>query len=359
MQPLEFEGGSLFRFHIICSILSGIPVRISRINGGSGVPGLSDFEVNFLKFIARVSAGSAMEVSGDNCAVLFVPGVVVGGALTHTLPPSRGAGYFVEACLLLGPFGRKPLEATLLGPTQHRLDPAASTLRAVALRWARRFGIDADVRIVAHSAGPRGCVVVTVAPQRQLNAVNIAQRGKIKRVRGIAFASNTAPDLPNKAATAAKGVLLNILPDVYIVTDISNKEQAQSSGYGIMLVAESTASGSHILSQETIAEPMENPVNVGKRVAHLLLEQVMAGGCIDAHHQALTLILAAMAKNELSILRFGALSPLGVSVLGLLKDFFSISCAIKEEPSVHDGMPPSILISLVGTHRINVSKRSG
>lgn len=43
--------------------------------------------------------------------------------------------------------------------------------------------------------------------------------GKVKRVRGTAFALRVSPAISNRIVEAAKGILLKFLPDIYIHTD--------------------------------------------------------------------------------------------------------------------------------------------
>ena len=365
-MQVEQYGSSLFRQQIVAAVLSGRPLKLSGIHpqGAAGDhAGLTEYEANFLKFIDRVTNGTKMAVSDANQTISLQPGFILGGTFSHAVPASRGVGYIIEAALLLLPFAKYPSEITFTGATQHPDDLSVDTIRTVTIRWLQLYGVETNLRVVRRGAGerPDGCVILSVNNVRKLNAVNITERGKIKRIRGIAFASNTAPNLPNRCATSAKGVLLNLLPDVYVVTDISNKKttgEGNSSGYGVVLVAEST-SKLCVISQETTSQLREVPEDVGQRAARLLLEQVMSGGCVDAVHQYFTLMLCALAKDDLSTLRFGALTDLAVSTLGILETYFGVTVAIKEEPSAHEGLPPTILVSMMGSNSINIAKRSG
>lgn len=41
----------------------------------------------------------------------------------------------------------------------------------------------------------------------------------IKRVRGIAYTTKISPQMANRLVDGARGILNNLLPDVYIYTD--------------------------------------------------------------------------------------------------------------------------------------------
>lgn len=506
---LEFQGSSLFRHHIVCSLLSKRPIRITHIHDEEfnfsasaheqnqqvasffrssqdhrshsttpsarqslevceGGVGLQMHEVNFLKFIARITSGTVMSTSEQNTTLVFQPGLVVGGTFSHTLPASapsspneeeamayesrsskslsssssiegkyrescvqRAVTYIIEAALLLLPFAKYDSRIRLEGATQSVWDLSVDTIRTVTLRWLSLFGVAAQLRILQRGAPPGGGGVVEleVRSVRKLQSVRIGlpsvltsahdtandlhspssrslpnssgYRGRVRRVRGIAFASRTAGDLPQRAATAAKGVLLRLLPDVYVMTDTDRggkrkrmlqkngdprldeelegeeeegegsqrggqgggrKQQHRigSSGYGLILVADTTNSNSTLLSQETVARPGDVPEEVGQRCANLLLDEIFEGGSVDRHHQLFILLLMAVSPDEISTARFGAqLTPSAISGLLLMEKYFGVQCAIKtEESAMGKEFPPSTLITCMGTNLINVAKKS-
>lgn len=360
---LEFEGSSLLRHHIVCSVLAKKPVRITGIHKGDDPRGIQAYEANFLKFIDRVTSGSSFQTQENNTVLSFIPGIILGGTFTHEVPTVRCVSYIIEAAVLLLPFAKFDSRITFFGSTQSMLDLSVDTLRTVTTRWLQLFGVESNVRIVRRGGPPGGggAVVLEVKAVRRLSSATTKERGRVRRVRGIAFACKTAPDLPQRAATAAKGVLLNLFPDVYVVTDVDaskgNRNEAVS-GYGVVLVAETT-SKLCVISQESVALPGESPEEVGKRAAELLMDQIFGGGCVDAHHQMLVLLLMALGPDEVSTIRFGQLTSSGVSALMLMESYFGVSCAVKEEESFTGPLAPhSTLVTCIGSNTVNVWKKS-
>lgn len=468
---LEFQGSSLLRHHIVFSLLSKRPIRITHIHDGEdpSIPtpqersegsqaffnsdsspagnrvssastgpaiGLKVHEVNFLKLIARLTSGTVMSTADQNTTLVFQPGMIIGGTFSHSLPAAsaqeaedgselsgyqrssgrisfsesttqRSVSYLMEAILLLLPFAKYDSRICFEGATQSVWDLSVDTIRTVTLRWLQLFGVTSQLRVIRRGAPPGGggAVELEVRSVRRLKSVrispglsssseakenalgalskaNVSHRGRVRRVRGIAFASRTAGDLPQRAATAAKGILLSLLPDVYVVTDTdaagkkrptrsSNAEESDDqppipahirsacSGYGLLLVADTTNS-TCLLSQETVARPGEAPEDVGERCARLLLDEVLEGGAVDRHHQLFVLSLMALGPDEISISRLGhRLTPSAVSGLLLLEKYFGVKCAIKSEPSfAGPDLPPSTLVTCMGSNLINVSKKS-
>lgn len=363
---LEFEGSGVFRHHLACALLSNRPVQLRGINADTQQAGLRDFEVNFLKFVDRATAGTKIEVTNGQADVRVTPGLLLGGTFSHAVPASRSVTYIIEAALLFLPFAKHPSEITFTGCTQHDLDLSVDAIRTVTSRWMKLFGVDIALRIVRRGAPPNGngCVVLTVGNVRRLRAATAVERGKVRRVRGIAYSSNVSADLVKQCSSEAKSVLLNFLPDVYVVADTytspSGQQTIGTNGYGIMLVAEST-SNTCVLSQEAVATAGEKPQAVGTAVAERLLDQVAEGGCVDAHHQMTVLLLMALAPDDVSTVRFGSLTPSAITAMSLMESFFGVTCAIKEEHNAYgiDEAPPSAVVSCLGCNTINFAKRSG
>lgn len=70
----------------------------------------------------------------------------------------------------------------------------------------------------------------------------MVDQGKIKRIRGTAWAVRVSPSVPNRVVEACKGVLLKFLPDVYIYTDhFTGAKSGKSPGFGLTLSAETNS----------------------------------------------------------------------------------------------------------------------
>eukprot|EP00744_Colponema_vietnamica_P018635 GILI01026304.1.p1 GENE.GILI01026304.1~~GILI01026304.1.p1 ORF type:complete len:357 (-),score=55.66 GILI01026304.1:85-1155(-) len=354
---LQFEGSSSLRDILACSLLARRSVKISNIHTDDDPCGVNrHFEANLLKFVQRISPSSKMEVHDGNTTLMFHPGLIMGGTFEHEVPATRCVTYLVELALMVLPFAKSDSKIRFLGNTQGEIDLSIDAIRVVTCRVVQLFGIDVSIRIVRRGCGDTagGCVELSISALRQLRSVKLIERGKVKRIRGIAFSCRTAPDLPQRAATSAKGVLLNILPDVFVVTDVD--KNSKGSGYGVILVAETTSKIA-VIAQETIAEGRESAEEVGQRAAMLLLDQIAVGGCVDAHHQGLALLFMGVGPAEASTVRFGPLSATGVTMLTLLETFFGVKCAIKSTET-EEGLPSATIVTCIGANLINIAKKS-
>ena len=367
---LHVEGSSSLRHVLACSLLSRRPVTITNIHPSASPTGIDPkHEANFLKFVQRATTGTKMEVQDQNTTLKFSPGLILGGTFDHDVPDSRCVSYCIEGALLILPFAKFDSRIRFAGATQSDIDLSVDTLRVVTCRIMQMFGVEVSLRVIRRGCAPNGngCVELSITHLKAgLKSVKLTQRGKVRRIRGIAYSCRVAPDLPQRAATAAKGLLLQVLPDVYVVSDADmNANKNTGSGYGVVLVAETTSKLA-VVSQETVARGREAAEEVGERAAALLFDQIAEGGCVDASHQMLTILLMGIGPADASTVRFGPLTPSAVTALSLLEQFFGVTSAIKNETSVvgtnEDGeevLPGTTLITCVGCNIVNIARKSG
>lgn len=238
---LKFEGSAQFRYRIVCSILSGRPIKITRIREGEDQPGLHDFEANFLRLIEALSDGTSIEINDTGTILRFTPGLVVGGpGLTHDCGTSRSIGWFIEAIIPLLIFAKDHTQIRFTGVTNDSLDVSVDILRNVTLPLLKNFGASAELKIVKRGAPPNGGGVVDFSCSivRELVPIALLDMGMIRRVRGVAYSARVSPTILSRVVESARGVLNKLLPDVYIHTDhYKGSEGGHSPGYSVALVA--------------------------------------------------------------------------------------------------------------------------
>ena len=178
-----------------------------------------------------------------------------------------------------------------------------------------------ELKILKRGAKPKGGGEVSFkCPTKiKLLPINLTDPGKIKRIRGIAYAMRCAPAICNRLVETAKGVLLKLLPDVYIITDHQKRESAGNSpAFGLTLVAE-TINGTYLcgeacsLSEAAFHGPNKQDPSVPEDIAVLaaknLLEEIYRGGCVDSSCQYLSFLFMALNQRDISRILSGILSP--------------------------------------------------
>jgi len=369
----EYNGCNFLRQRLMLSVLTSKPMRISKIRYRDDNPGLRDFESSILRLLDKITNGSKMEVSETGTRLTFQPGILTGGKIEHDCGIEHGIGYFLELLLALGPFCKNPLHVTLTGVTNNQTDPSVDLVKAAFLPVVRKFLLDdegLELKISKRGAAPGGGgqVVLRCPVKRQLKPVQVLEQGKIKRIRGTAWAVRVSPSVPNRVVESAKGVLLKFIPDVYIYTDhFTGSKSGKSPGFGLTLTAE-TNSGV-FLSAEVCSNPSGSesgptvPEDLGRLGAKMLLEEVYRGGCADSCAQSLVTLFMAMGPTDVSKFVVGPLSPYTVQFLRHTRDFLDVMFKLEtrtesnEESDMKTGSD-KVLLTCVGVGFTNLSKRT-
>lgn len=345
-KPLRFKGAANFRQRILLATLSLRSIRIDDIRAFDEEPGLRDYEVSLLRLVDKISNGCVIQINETGTGLRYKPGLLVGGqdygvSIEHECPPSRGIGYFIEPLLALAPFAKKKLAIVFTGVTNNNKDVSLDVLRTVTLPTMKHVGMTSglEIKVLKRGAPPLGGgeVSFTCPVVKELQPFQLLNPGMIKRVRGVAYTTRCSPQMANRMVESARGILNNLLPDVYIYTDhYKGKDSGASAGFALTLVAESTT-GCFISAQTSASRDHPDltlPEDVGKHCAKLLLHQVAQGGCVDSTHQSLLLLLMLLGPEDISKIRLGPLTQSSIKCLRLIREFFGVTYRIRPDAHV-------------------------
>jgi RNA 3'-terminal phosphate cyclase-like protein len=339
MATIRFEGERDFRQRVICCVLAGRPFRIDGIRADSDKPGVHEHEASLLRLLTKITNGTRVEISPTGTTLKVKPGILSGGSISHECAGSnRGIGYFLEFLLAVAPFSKHPLDATLTGFTNTDDDTSVDIIRTVTLKTLSGLlgnppGMELKVTRRGVPPGGGGLVNLKVPIVQKTTAVQWTDFAKIKRIRGIAWSTKVSPALAARVIESAKGELLPHTQNVYIYGDhYKGPEAGASPGYGVCLVAESTTGA--VLAAQCQGSPSEGPEACGKLCATRLLREVAEGGCVDSAHQWLVCLYMALAPEDVSKVRLGALSPHAARWLRTIRQVFGVKFKIQRESVV-------------------------
>ena len=399
---LKFEGANFFRQRLVLATLSSKSVRIESIRSEDETQtGLTVYEASFLRLLEKLTNGCSIEISHTGTTVTYHPGTIIGGSIRHECPTERAVGYFLEPLIALAPFAKIPLDIVLTGITNDNVDVSVDLIRTLLLPQLRRFGVGdkVELKVTKRGAPPLGGgeVLFRCGNVRQLTPCLFVDKGHIKRIRGIAYATRISPLMANRVVDSCRSILTRYIPDVYIYTDVyKGPESGKSPGYALALVAESTtfarysAECAHVrqspvtppqspavLDQQeefelfkkgqTAKKPQstslcddvlvdsyhfETPEELGETTALRLLNELQLGGTVDTVSQWLNLLFMALGPEDVSKVRFGSLSKFSVQYLRDLKTFLGVSFKITPDP--HDN---SLILAAMGVGYTNNNKK--
>ena len=337
-RPLKFTGARHLPSRLILATLTGRSIKVSDIRSNSHTThGLLAHEISLLRLLESITNGSHIEFSVTGTTLLYKPGLIIGsgpgssasnGVVRHELPAenARGVSYFLLPLCLLAPFAKGPLTVLFAGPgcitsATPRGDLSVDTVRTAILPTLAPFGIQAgiELRVLQRSnPGPGGKggggqvqLVFGAGSQVRLpKTLHLLNPGRIKRVRGVAYATGVGGSNNARSISTARSVLNTLVADCYIFSDVSSAPPGQQGrkigiGFGISLVAESSTGCVYSSDVGSPPEGGVTPEDIGKRAAWQLLENIGIGGCVQPAAAKVVLTLMAMGSEDVGRIRMG------------------------------------------------------
>ncbi|KAJ8306596.1 hypothetical protein KUTeg_017141 [Tegillarca granosa] len=371
---LKYEGCNYLRQRLVLATLSGKTVKLKKIRSTEDDPGLKDFEASFIRLLDKLTNGTKIVVSETGTSLLYQPGLLVGGKLEHECNTQRSIGYYLEALVCLAPFTKKPIRAVLTGVTNDQVDPSVDLIKLTTFPVLKRFlGTDEglELKINKRAAAPEGGgeVMFTCPCKQKLRPLQFVDPGKVKRIRGVAWAVRVSPATTNRIVDAARSILNQFLPDIYIYTDhYKGSQSGRSPGFGLTLVAETT--NGTFLGAEMASNPKGSekgptiPEDLGKDTAKLLMEEIYRGGCVDSNNQSMTAVLMVLGQQDVSKVQTGELSPYTIQYLRHIRDFFQVMFKVEVQSKTEEDEElqtggDKLLLTCVGVGYTNLSKPTG
>lgn len=276
----------------------------------------------------------------------------------------------MDILLALGPFCKTPINVTLRGITNSRDNPSIDHIKAAAFPILKRFIVVDDgleMKVTKRGLKPDGGgeVIFKCPVRKNLRPIQCLNPGMVKRIRGTVYASKVSPALANRTVEAAKGVLLNFIPDIYIHTDQNRgKLSGKSPGYGVNLIAETNEGvffGAEVISNipGDGVDPSV-PEDLGKEAANKLLDEIYRGGCMDSSYQWLCALYMALGQKDVSKFLTGPLSDYTIHFLQHLRDFFGVTFKLENPKNEDDDDELNlykVLMTCVGIGYSNINKR--
>ncbi|KAI3637895.1 hypothetical protein MIR68_004544 [Amoeboaphelidium protococcarum] len=357
---VKLSGHELFRYRLVLATLTGNSVVIEDIRPDgdfTGQVGVNAAEIRFMKLLEALTNGSVFDISYTGTSISYKPGALMGGRLEFDCELDKSIGYFLEPILALAPFTKNPINIQLYGITNDEQCITVDLIRTVLLPQLTRYGLEGTIELQIKRRGARpnggGHVQFKCANTRTLKSIQFTDEGRIRKIRGVAYAARVSPQNSNRMVESSRVLLNKFIPDVYIYSDVyKGVESGKSAGYGLSLVAESTSGA--LICAENMALAGQTPEDVGLRAAKLLYNEISRGGCVDSKSQWLNLLLMAFGPEDVSKIRVGSeLTKLTIAFLRDLKELTGVQFKI-----VRDKSSDTILMSCVGIGFINYAKKA-
>ena len=202
-------GGQILRTSLALALITRTPVRVTNIRKRRGKPGLLRQHLTAVRAAAEIGAA---EVEGGellSTEVTFRPTAIVAGAHTFAIGSAGSTTLVLQTVLPALLAADAPSTLVLEGGTHNPLAPPFEHLALAFLPLVSRMGPRVLATLERHGFHPAGGgrLRVDVTPTGPLTALDLLERGEVKRVSGIATVANLPASIAVREAASARAVL--------------------------------------------------------------------------------------------------------------------------------------------------------
>ena len=330
-------GGSIVRLAVAFSAITQKPIIVDNIRSKRENPGLKTQHLEAIRSVKRLCNG---ELKGDylhSTKIEFIPNEITKRHIKIDIDTCGSIGLVLQ-CLFLPAFfsSKRTLVEIKGGGTVGLNAPNLLYTKNILLSLIERLGFSASIDIKKHGFFPKGGadVLVNIEPVKNINSLNLIERGKLKFIKGVSIASSDLKKsrVAERQALSAKRILgrkfLNplIIEELYFDTN--------STGSGILLYVEFENT---IIAWDAIGERGKSADQVGMEAAHGLIKQLMSDSTIDDYALDQIIPYLALCKEE-SRIKFNELTLHSKTNLELLKKFIDFEYKINGNELVIKGL---------------------
>ncbi|KAK1328857.1 hypothetical protein QTO34_011027 [Cnephaeus nilssonii] len=280
-------GGQILRVSTALSCLLGLPLRVQKIRAGRSTPGLRPQHLSGLEMIRDLCAGQLEGADIGSTEITFTPGKIQGGSHTADTKTAGSVCLLLQVSLPCVLFAASPSELRLRGGTNAEMAPQIDYTAMVFKPIAEKFGFkfNCDIKMRGYYPKGGGEVIVQVSPVKQLNPINITERGSVTKISGRAFVAGACHLKCEGDGGGGREVPPEGVRDLYVnIQPVQEpRDLAFGNGSGIIIVAE-TSTGC-LLAGSALGKRGVNADKVGIDAAEMLLANLRHGGAVDEYLQ--------------------------------------------------------------------------
>jgi RNA 3'-phosphate cyclase len=297
-------GGQILRTALAFLVITGKPVRVSKIRAGREVPGLRRQHVSSLKVLRAIFDSRLEGVEEGSSEVSFVPGPPRADSTTLDMKTAASITLVLQAVVPAVALTRSKLTLDLMGGTDVPWSPTFDYLEAVVRRAYLEMGIKFSVRALRRGYYPRGGgrAVVSVGPCEALRPLRLTGPAQ---VRAVELASRCAM-LPRHVAERQLNSAAVLLEEegFRIGGKLISEEPADSPGSSVLV---SSCSDTFLLGSDELGARGRPSEEVGSAAAKRFAAYVRAGACVDDNLADMLIPLLSLASGP-SALRVARIS---------------------------------------------------
>jgi RNA 3'-terminal phosphate cyclase (ATP) len=301
-KPIEIDGsygeggGQILRTALALSAIRRKPLTIYHIRSNRNNPGLQAQHLEAVEALARITKAQIEGVKFGSQRITFTPQQILPGDYQFEVKTAGSVTLLLQAIFLPLCLSGGISRVTLIGGTHVPWSPSFHYLSEVLLPTLRWVGVSAQAAIEKWGFYPKGGgkVQLKIDPVHELKPISLAERGLLKKVRGISASSN----LPkNVAERQREQALRKIHRELKIEAEIATLYDIPSNGPGsfLFLLAEyekTLAAFSSLGARGKLAE------KVADEAVDSMKDFIESDGGIDPHLADQLVPFMAVAKGN-------------------------------------------------------------
>jgi len=275
-------GGSVLRIGIGLAAALKKSVRIYNIRKSRPKPGLKAQHLAGLLAVAELCDAEVEGAQLGSQEVLFKPGRIKKDRLELKIETAGSVGLVLQTLQLACLAAEHPVRVKIDGGgTFGKWAPPLPYFELVNFSILKRFGYRAEVRVDREGFYPKGGARVAAVfhPPKITGSLDLGERGRLLRIRGISLASHhlKRAEVAERQAAAARELLQRYHAKVEFKTKYAD---TRSPGSGIVLAAihEKT-----IIGGDALGERGKRAEEVGREAAQNLIEDIKTGATLDRY----------------------------------------------------------------------------
>lgn len=289
-------GGQLVRLAAALSVISAIPIRVSRVRAGREKPGLAAQHLAALHALAALSGARAEGLELKSQEFSLVPGAP-GGERQRCDVGTAGSVTLVLQALLPVMLARGTACAvTVTGGTDVRAAPPLDYFGAVLLPLLERMQARVNFSVRRRGYFPHGGGEVEIAVQPgALRPFLAQQQGALGALAGVAHVANLPEQIAARMRAAALERLGERLRGVAgIRSAVLGADAASGQGGAIVVWA---CTRHTVLGAGRVAERGVRAESLGEAVGEELAADLASGATLDVHAADQMLVYLALARG--------------------------------------------------------------
>jgi len=320
-------GGQILRTALVFSIITGRPVRVSKIRAGREVPGLRRQHVSSLRVLGAVFDSKLDGVEEGSAEVSFVPGPPRADSISLDMKTAASITLVLQAVVPAVALTGSRLTLELVGGTDVPWSPTFDYFDTVVRKAYGAMGIRFSTKIIRRGYYPRGGgrAVVKVGPCEGLRPLQLTES---PRVEAVDLTSRCAM-LPRHVAERQLSSAVAALDErgIRIGHKLVVEEQADSPGSSVLV---SSSGDSFFLGSDELGARGRPSEEVGRAAAERFASVVLSGACVDDNLADMLAPLLSLASDS-SALRVARVSKHMDAGFYIAKLFSSCEYGVLEE----------------------------